>query len=63
MEQLVSVGAKVDSESVEQISEHIMKVVDSAAGDAVKIAAIQAIANALKVERINFSNCNFEDRV
>lgn len=59
MEQLLSIGAKVDKESIEEVSSHIIKVLNTSAGDAVKIAAVNAIASALKVDNVTVSNCNF----
>lgn len=48
-------------ESMEAARDSILAVLATAAGDAVKIAAIDAIKASTSVQNVVVSNCNFEN--
>jgi hypothetical protein len=57
---LLHIGNIISPKTKEALANSLIKVLKTDAGDAVKIAAIQALATAEGVREINISNSNFQ---
>jgi len=55
------IGAVVDKVAAERLQKFVIAVLNSSAGDAVKIAALQTSQTAFGITNTNVSNCNFQN--
>jgi hypothetical protein len=59
---MLQVGGSATAETVAVLTDSILQILATNAGDEVKKYAITALSTAFKVENVNISNCNFENK-